>query len=79
MTIPTPLFRELKAKKAKYGFTIHVSVDTMEGIGNAISVVRKFDPSALMEMVSNMGRSDFKIYCEHEGTAALIRTLPYNP
>lgn len=71
----SPLLRELRAKKAKFGFECNLSLASIEKLGPAITLIKNHDPSIYMEMPNNMGHASVKIYTDNPDTAEFIRKV----
>lgn len=70
------MFREMKAKKAKYGFKEDFfTAESIVPFGVLISALRaEFDTVKFtMNLDTNMGRREFILYTDHDDVAEFVR------
>lgn len=67
------MFRELKSRKAKFGFTCGVNAHTFIWIADAVKEARKEDPALLFEVGGYTSHNDAKVYTNVESAANVIR------
>ncbi len=63
------IFRALKARKAKYGFTAYLSTRNFILIADAVKRAKELDPELLFEMPTSGGSVEVKLYTESEQAA----------
>lgn len=69
------LFRELKAKKAKFGFEAAVRAETFIPIAEAVKLAMKEDKNLLFDVSGYTSQNYAKIYTNVESAAKLIRSF----
>lgn len=67
-----PVFRTLKARKAKFGFQTHISANTFIAIADAVKEAQRVDPELLFEVDTNYGNAQVKVYTNVETAAHII-------
>lgn len=66
-------FRELLARKSKYGFSAHVGVHSVVAIGQAVAAVRVIDPSVVVAINASGGSATLTIHSNSDDAAVLVR------
>lgn len=65
-------FRELKARKAKYGFEVGVHVATIPAIAKALHDARELDANLIVDDNCNNGQHEIKFYTNDPETARMM-------
>lgn len=68
------MFRELKAKKAKFGFEAGVSSASFIAIAEAVKLARREDPDLLFEVSGYTSQNYAKVYTNVEAAAKVFRS-----
>lgn len=71
------LFRELRARKATFGFEVSINVATFLPIARAVENARNISDDVRMEMKINMGHGDVKIYTDDAAAADYLRKVQH--
>lgn len=66
------LFRQLRAKKAKFGFEASVHTDNFIGLAEGIKAAKALDPELKFEVTSNYGTCTAKVYTDSDAAGALL-------
>jgi len=69
------MFRELKAKKAKFGFTCGVNVQSVFVIADAVREARMEDPDLKFEITGYTSSLDAKVYTNVPKAADIMRSF----
>lgn len=74
-TINTRIFRELRARKAKYGFACTCyTVQSMRGVSRVLDIIdSRFSANDYSAEITGMRREDFRIYTDLPAVADFIR------
>lgn len=67
-----PLFRVLKARKAKHGYQAGIGVKNFIELAEAKKMIEGLDPEVKIELNFNMGANEFKVYTDNDEVAALF-------
>ena len=73
MTIHPKSFRELNARKAKYGFSSSLCMATASCVNRAVEVMRHFDPDATFDERTGYAYPEINIYTNNEQAAEAFR------
>ena len=72
------VFRQLKAKKALFGFEASVHASLFIQIGTAVTAARKVDPDLLFEVTSSFGGCVAKVYTNDSTAAKILESATYD-
>lgn len=63
------IFRKVAARKARHGFFGSINSNSIEFVGQAVTVIKSLDNNAIVEVINNMGHCEAKLYTNDDDVA----------